>query len=158
MAVAKEALENILALIPMEGTMVTAVQRDGTINLNIEGDKSGLLIGRKGRTLDALQFIVNKIVNKSLEKRARVLVDSENYRQRRQDFLVQMALRMGNKAKKIRKPVATNLLNPHDRRIVHLALRDDDELGTKGRGDGILKKVVIIPKRHSASRPPKREY
>ena len=97
-------------------------------------------------------------MNKSLEKRARVLVDSENYRQRRQDFLVQMALRMGNKAKKIRKPVATNLLNPHDRRIVHLALRDDDELGTKGRGDGILKKVVIIPKRHSASRPPKREY
>jgi spoIIIJ-associated protein len=157
-AIAKEALENILALIPMEGTMVTAAQMDGTINLNIEGDKSGLLIGRKGRTLDALQFIVNKIVNKSLEMRARVLVDSENYRQRRQDFLIQMALRMGDKAKRIRRPVATNLLNPHDRRIVHLALRDDDELGTKGRGEGILKKVVIIPKRDSDSRSPKREY
>ncbi|MDZ7698971.1 MAG: Jag N-terminal domain-containing protein [Deltaproteobacteria bacterium] len=73
--VAKEALENILALIPMEGTTVTAHRTDGTINLKIDGDKSGLLIGRKGRTLDALQFIVNKIVNKSLEKRARVLVD-----------------------------------------------------------------------------------
>ncbi|MBW1780631.1 MAG: Jag N-terminal domain-containing protein [Deltaproteobacteria bacterium] len=157
LAVAKEALENILALIPMEGTMVTAVQRDGTINLNIEGDKSGLLIGRKGRTLDALQFIVNKIVNKSLEKRARVLVDSENYRQRRKDFLIQMALRMGDKAKRIRKPVATNLLNPHDRRIVHLALRDDGELGTKGRGDGILKKVIIIPKKYGNSRPSKRD-
>ncbi len=156
-AVAKEALENILALIPMEGTSVLAQQVDGTINLNIEGDKSGLLIGRKGRTLDALQFIVNKIVNKSLEKRTRVLVDSENYRQRREDFLVQMALRMGDKAKKIRKPVATNLLNPHDRRIVHLALRDDDELGTKGRGEGALKKVIIIPKRYSSSRSPKRE-
>ncbi|MFH1628336.1 MAG: RNA-binding cell elongation regulator Jag/EloR [Pseudomonadota bacterium] len=157
-AIAKEALENILALIPMEGTMVTAAQMDGTINLNIEGDKSGLLIGRKGRTLDALQFIVNKIVNKSLEMRARVLVDSENYRQRRQDFLIQMALRMGDKAKRIRRPVATNLLNPHDRRIVHLALKDDDELGTKGRGEGILKKVVIIPKRDSDSTSPKREY
>jgi len=156
-AVAKEALENILALIQMEGTSVLAQQVDGTINLNIEGDKSGLLIGRKGRTLDALQFIVNKIVNKSLEKRTRVLVDSENYRQRREDFLVQMALRMGDKAKKIRKPVATNLLNPHDRRIVHLALRDDDELGTKGRGEGALKKVIIIPKRYSSSRSPKRE-
>ena len=155
-AVAKEALENILALIPMEETSVLAQQVDGTINLNIEGDKSGLLIGRKGRTLDALQFIVNKIVNKSLEKRTRVLVDSENYRQRREDFLVQMALRMGDKAKKIRKPVATNLLNPHDRRIVHLALRDDDELGTKGRGEGALKKVIIIPKRYSSSRSPKR--
>jgi len=156
-AVAKEALENILALIPMEGTSVLAQQVDGTINLNIEGDKSGLLIGRKGRTLDALQFIVNKIVNKSLEKRTRVLVDSENYRQRREDFLVQMALRMGDKAKKTRKPVATNLLNPHDRRIVHLALRDDNELGTKGRGEGILKKVIIIPKRYNSSKSPKRE-
>jgi spoIIIJ-associated protein len=154
-AAAKEALENILALIPMEGTLVTAAQRDGTINLNIEGDKSGLLIGRKGRTLDALQFIVNKIVNKSLERRARVVVDSENYRERRKDFLVQMALRMGDKAKRIRKPVATNLLNPHDRRIVHLALRDDDELSTKGRGEGILKKVVIIPKKYSTSKPAK---
>ena len=150
-AVAKEALENILALIPMEGTEVTAAHVDGTITLNIEGDKSGLLIGRKGKTLDALQFIVNKIVNKSLEKRTRVLVDSENYRQRRKEFLVEMAMRMGDKAKKIKKPVATNLLNPHDRRIVHLALKDDEELGTKGSGEGILKKVVIIPKnRHSS--------
>ena len=149
--VAKEALENILALIPMEETTVVASQADGTINLNIQGDKSGLLIGKKGRTLDALQFIVNKIVNKTLEKRTRVLVDSENYRQRREDFLVQMALRMGDKAKKMRKPVATNLLNPHDRRIVHLALKDDEELGTKGRGEGTLKKVIIIPRRHNSS-------
>lgn len=145
--VAKEALENILALIPVEGTTVTADRSDGTINLRIDGDKSGLLIGRKGRTLDALQFIINKIVNKSIEKRARVLVDSEDYRQRRQDFLIQMALKMGDKAKKIQKPVTTNLLNPHDRRIVHLALRDDEELDTKGRGEGIMKKVVIIPKK-----------
>ena len=105
-----------------------------------------MLIGRKGKTLDALQFIVNKIVNKSLEKRTRVLIDSENYRSRREEFLVEMAKRMGDKAKKIKKPVATNLLNPHDRRIVHLALKDG-ELGTKGSGDGIPKKVVIIPKR-----------
>ncbi|MFO7987432.1 MAG: RNA-binding cell elongation regulator Jag/EloR [Desulfatiglandaceae bacterium] len=145
--VAKEALEKILALIPMEETTVTADRSDGTINLRIEGDKSGLLIGRKGRTLDALQFIINKIVNKSIEKRARVLVDSENYRQRRQDFLVQMAQKMGDKAKKIQKPVTTNLLNPHDRRIVHLALRDDEKLDTKGRGEGVMKKVVIIPKK-----------
>ncbi|MBW2170176.1 MAG: Jag N-terminal domain-containing protein, partial [Deltaproteobacteria bacterium] len=82
LAVAKEALENILALIPVEGITVQAEQIDGTIALNIEGDTSGLLIGRKGRTLDALQFIVNKIVNKTLEKRVQVVVDSENYRER----------------------------------------------------------------------------
>jgi spoIIIJ-associated protein len=151
-AIAKEALENILALIPMEGITVTGKLEDGSVNLNIDGDKTGLLIGRKGKTLDALQFIVNKIVNKSLEKRSRVIIDSENYRRRRQEFLVQMALKMGDKAKKIKRPVATNLLNPHDRRIVHLALRDDDELGTKGKGEGILKKVVIIPKKFGSSR------
>ncbi len=146
-AIAKDALENILTLIPMEGTSVSAEQNDGTIALNIEGDTSGLLIGRKGRTLDALQFIVNKIVNKALEKRAQVVVDSENYRQRRRESLIQMALRMGEKAKNIQKPVVTNLLNPHDRRIVHMALRDDESLDTKSRGDGILKKILIIPER-----------
>jgi len=145
--VAKETLEKILALIPMEDITVTAEKTDGTIALNVEGDKSGLLIGRKGRTLDALQYIVNKIVNKSLERKAQVVVDSEKYRQRRRDSLIQMALRMGDKAKRIRKPVTTNHLNPHDRRIVHLALKDDVALETKSRGEGLLKKVVIIPKR-----------
>ncbi len=144
--IAKAALEKILALMPMEGVTVNARHEEGTIALNIEGDKSGLLIGRKGRTLDALQFIVNKIVNKALEKKTQVVVDSENYRQRRNDHLIQMALKMSEKAKKSRKPVTTNLLNPHDRRMVHLALRDDEELYTKSRGEGILKKVVIIPK------------
>jgi len=147
LVVAKEALENILARIPVEGTTVNAEKIDGTISLNIKGDSSGLLIGRKGRTLDALQFIVNKIVNKTLEKRVQIIVDSENYRERRRDSLIEMALRMGDRAKKTRKPVATNILNPHDRRIVHLTLRDDKGLDTKSRGDGILKKVLIIPKR-----------
>jgi spoIIIJ-associated protein len=146
LAVAKDALENILKLIPMENTTVTAEKSNGIISLDIEGDKSGLLIGRKGRTLDALQFIVNKIVNKTLEKRTQVVVDSESYRKRRKEFLTQMALQMGAKAKRIKKPVATNLLYPHDRRIVHLALRDDGELNTKSRGDGLFKKVIIIPR------------
>lgn len=146
LAVAKDALENILALIPAEEATVSAEQSNGTIILNIEGDKSGLLIGRKGRTLDALQFIVNKIVNKTLEKRSHVVIDSENYRQRRRDFLVQMALNMGDKAKRISKPVATNLLYPYERRIVHIALRDDEGLNTKSKGDGVLKKVIIFPR------------
>jgi len=143
--IAREALENILSLIPMEGVTLRAQNTDGTIALDIEGDKSGLLIGRKGRTLDALQFIVNKIVNKTLQKRVQVVVDSENYRQRRKEFLVQMALKMGDKAKKTRKSVSTNLLNPHERRIVHMALRDDERLETRSRGEGILKKVIIMP-------------
>ncbi len=146
LALAKETLENILALIPVE-TSVIADQGDGNIALNIEGDKSGLLIGRKGKTLDALQFIVNRIVNKTLDRRTRVVVDSENYRQRRRDSLTQMALRMGDKAKRIGKPVTTNPLNPRERRIIHLALKEDGRLNTKSKGEGLLKKVVIFPKR-----------
>ncbi len=145
-ALAKETLENILALIPVEAS-VSAQQVDGNIALTIEGDKSGLLIGRKGKTLDALQFIVNRIVNKTLDKRTRVVVDSENYRQRRRDSLTEMALRMGDKAKRIGKPVTTNPLNPRERRIIHLALKEDERLNTKSRGEGLLKKVVISPKR-----------
>jgi spoIIIJ-associated protein len=146
LALAKETLENILALIPVE-TSVIADQIDGNIALNIEGDTSGLLIGRKGKTLDALQFIVNRIVNKTLDRRTRVVVDSENYRQRRRDSLTQMALRMGDKAKRIGKPVTTNPLNPRERRIIHLALKEDGRLHTKSKGEGLLKKVVISPKR-----------
>ena len=105
------------------------------------------MIGRKGKTLDALQYIVNKITNKDTDKKIKVIIDSENYRQRRIDSLTQMALKIGNKAKKFKKPFSTSPLNPHDRRIVHLALKDVDKLETRSRGEGLHKRVVVIPKR-----------
>lgn len=145
-AVAEESLRKILGLIPLEAT-VRAENSGGKISLLIEGDRSGLLIGRKGKTLDAIQFIVNKIVNKALDRKISVVVDSENYRKRREEILTEMALRMGEKAKRIKKPVTTSPLNPHERRIVHLALKGDGLLDTKSRGDGLLKRVIIVPKR-----------
>jgi len=144
--IAKEILEGILALIPVE-TTVSGEQTDGKIILNIEGDTSGILIGRKGKTLDALQYIVSKSVNRTSGQKVRVVVDSENYRQRRIESLTQLALKIGDKAKKLKKPLTTSLLNPHDRRIVHLALKDDGGLETRSRGEGIMKKVVITPKK-----------
>lgn len=143
--VAKRTLEELLALIPVEATIAASLG-EGRINLRILGDRSGLLIGRKGKTLDALQFLVNKIVSKALDKKIDVVIDSENYRRRREDSLTQMALKMGDKAKRIKKPVTTNPMNPHDRRLVHLALKDDEHLETRSRGEGLLKRVVIIPK------------
>ncbi len=145
-AVASESLKTILDLIPIEASVTTKLE-DDRIVLSIEGDQSGILIGRKGRTLDALQFIVSKIVNKALDQKVRVVIDSENYRERRRESLVEMALKIGEKAKRIKKPITTGPLNPHDRRIIHLALRDDQELDTKSRGDGVLKKVLIIPRK-----------
>ena len=144
---AKDILERILELIPAEEVTVTAEKIDGKLNLNMTGDTYGLLIGRKGRTLDALQYLVNRAVNKALDKRIRVVIDSENYRQRRIKSLTQLALKMGDKVKKAQKPMTTNLLNSHDRRIVHLTLKEDTDLDTSSRGDGMLKKVLIIPQK-----------
>jgi spoIIIJ-associated protein len=143
---ARKTLRDILELIPLEAA-VSAEHGDGKITLLIEGDRTGLLIGRKGKTLDALQFIVNKIVKKALDRKISIVVDSENYRRKREEVLTQMALRMGDKAKRIKKPVTTSPLNPHERRIIHLALKEDGRLDTKSRGEGLLKRVVIIPKR-----------
>ena len=145
--IAEDSLNKILDLIPMENTTVKAEQQNGVITLNIDGDKSGLLIGKKGKTLDALQFIVNRIVNKKLEKNIQVVVDSEGYRKRREEVLMEMAFRLSEKAKKLKKPMVTNLLNPHDRRTIHIALKDDDEIDTRSRGDGIFKKVLIISRK-----------
>jgi spoIIIJ-associated protein len=145
LVLARETLEKILSLIPVEAT-IRSDRIDGKINLTIIGDRSGLLIGRKGKTLDALQYVVTKIVNKALDKKIHLVIDSENYRKRRTDSITQLAVRMGEKAKKIKKPVMTNPLNAHDRRLVHLALKEDDELETRSRGEGLLKKVVILPK------------
>lgn len=141
---AKEALETIISLIQVDAT-VKCETNDNTISLKIEGDRSGLLIGKKGRTLDALQFIINKIVNKGIDKKVRIIIDSENYRKRRIEALTQLALKMGEKAKKTKKIMMTTPLNSRDRRIVHLALKDDNRLDTKSKGKGPLKKVMIIP-------------
>ena len=142
---ARQTLERILSLIPVEAT-IRSDRIDGKVSLTIAGDRSGLLIGRKGKTLDALQYVVTKIVNKALDKKIHLVIDSENYRKRRTDSITQLALRMGEKAKRIKKPVMTNPLNPHDRRLVHLALKEDNDLETRSRGEGLLKKVVILPK------------
>jgi spoIIIJ-associated protein len=143
--VAQEALGKILTLIPIEAE-ITAEQVEERVVLTVVGDRSGLLIGRKGKTLDALQFIVNKIVNKALDKKVDVVIDSEDYRKRREDSLTQIARKMGDKAKKTKKAVTTAPLNPHDRRIIHLTIKEDQDLETRSRGEGVMKRVVIIPK------------
>jgi len=142
----KEILEKLLALIPVEAK-VTVGQSKGKINLNIEGDASGVLIGRKGKTLDSIEYIVNRIINNTSDKKIKVVIDSENYRQRHIDSLNELALKLGEKVKEQKKALSTPPLNPHDRRIVHLALKSDARLDTKSRGEGLLKKVVVILKK-----------
>ncbi len=141
---AKDLLSGILSKMTFE-CQVTATETDDTIILSIAGDDSGLLIGRRGQNLDALQYILNKAVNKADGERKMVIVDSEEYRKRREESLLGMAERIREKVKKTRKPLSLSHMNAHDRRIIHLALQEDEELVTKSRGEGEYRKVIVLP-------------
>ena len=126
------------------------MKEDGErIYLNILGDGGGLLIGRKGQTLDALEYLVNKMVHKNQEGKKRIVVDTENYRLRREESLVKLAQRLAEKARQLGRPVTISPMNAHDRRIVHLALQNDRSLHTRSTGTGLYRKVIISPDKKS---------
>jgi spoIIIJ-associated protein len=146
---AKKILQHILRLLEVEAT-VDLKEESERILLNIKGDGSGLLIGRKGQTLDALEYLINKIVHKDAEDKKRIVVDTENYRLRREDSLVKLAQRLAEKAKRLGRPVTISPMSAHDRRIVHLALQDDKTLRTWSTGSGLYRKVIISPEKKSS--------
>jgi spoIIIJ-associated protein len=141
---AQEMLEGILSRMGIDFP-VNAAREDEYIVLDIKGDGSGLLIGRGGQTLDALQYIVNKALNKNGRDRKRIILDTENYRKKKEKNLVALAEKLGAKAKRMRKPVTVSPMNAHDRRIIHLALQNDTGLTTKSRGEGAFRKIIIVP-------------
>ena len=145
---AKKTLQDILRLLEME-TTVDLKEDPERILLNIKADGSGLLIGRKGQTLDAIEYLINKIVHKDAEDKKRIVVDTENYRLRREDSLVKLAQRLAEKAKRLGRPVTISPMSAHDRRIIHLALQDDKTLRTWSTGSGLYRKVIISPEKKS---------
>lgn len=141
---AKGILEEILTRMNLDFP-VTVEETPEAVILDIKGAGNGLLIGKKGQTLDAIQYIVNRIFNKHGKERKRIIVDTEEYRKRRGESLIVLAEKLGQKVKKTNKPVTISNLNAHDRRIIHLALQTDKLLVTKSRGEGILRKIIILP-------------
>ena len=141
----KETLETIVQYISPSASVAMEKGEDGIV-LNIIGDGSGIFIGKKGQTLEALQYIINKIKIKCCNDSFSVSVDSESYRARHNQSLVTLAQQLGIKAKKRNGPVTTNPLSSADRRIIHLALKGDSELTTWSKGEGSFKKVIIAPK------------
>jgi spoIIIJ-associated protein len=116
------------------------------VEINIKSDGSGLLIGRHGQTLDALEYLVNRILSRRLkEAAAPVSIDTESYRARRRRQLHRMALAKGEQAKREHLAVALDPMPPRDRRIIHLALKDDPLVTTRSSGDGFLRSVEIMP-------------
>lgn len=142
---AKMVLERIITGINVPARVEGKIE-GGRIYLNIRGDGSGLLIGRHGQTLDAIQYIVGRIVGKRLGEKRIVVVDTEGYRERRRETLERLARRMGEKAKSTGRAVSLEPMNSRDRRVVHLALKDDRNLETRSEGEGELKGIKIIPR------------
>jgi spoIIIJ-associated protein len=149
--VGKDVLQRIVDTITSDAT-VTYEQDSKKILFNVTGGNSAILIGRHGQTLDAMQSLVEKIVNKSNTERIRVQVDVEGYLENRKNNLIKHAERMAAKCKSIRRPVTVGNMNAHDRRIVHIALRGDNKVRTHSTGEGYLRKLVIFPRKNSYSK------
>ena len=122
------------------------------ILFKVKGGNSAVLIGKHGQTLEAIQSLVEKIVNKHNSVRIRVHVDVEGYLENRKNNLIRQAERLAQKCKKNKKPVTVGYMNAYDRRIVHLALKNDNEVSTQSLGEGLLRKLMIFPRKNSYQR------
>ena len=141
----RETLETIARYIHHEASVQVETGQDENV-LNIIGDGSGIFIGKRGQTLEALQYIINKVRMNKFRTSPHITVDSESYRSRHIESLVSLAERLSIKAKKRNGPVTTNPLSPGDRRIIHMTLKKDTDLTTWSKGQGNLKKVIIAPR------------
>ena len=141
---AKEILTKILEYVNLP-TVVEAEARQDHVYLNIISNGSGLLIGKKGQTLSALQYLVSRMISKEFGQNIPIVVDTENYRARREKTLQELAKQLSKKVKKAKKPIATGPMSAQDRRIIHLTLKDDPSVRTKSKGEGNMRRVVIYP-------------
>ena len=139
-------LQRLLELMGEKATIEPAESDDPeTLELNIKGDGSGILIGRHGQTLDAIEYMVNRLLARKIKDAAPISIDTESYRARRRRLLQRMALSKGEQAKREHVGVTLDPMPPRDRRIVHLALKDDPMITTRSTGDGFMRAIEILP-------------
>lgn len=119
-----------------------------TLNINLSGDDMGMLIGKRGQTLDSLQYLTSIVVNKEQKEYVRVKLDTENYRKRRKETLENLARNIAYKVKKTRRPVSLEPMNPYERRIIHSALQNHKFVETYSEGNEPYRHVVVAPKKY----------
>lgn len=145
---AKNFLNDVFAAMKM--TVVVEVQyneEEKSMDIELSGDDMGVLIGKRGQTLDSLQYLVSLVVNKNVEEYIRVKVDTENYRERRKETLENLAKNIAYKVKRNKRPVSLEPMNPYERRIIHSALQNDKYVTTHSEGDEPFRRVVVTLKR-----------
>lgn len=126
---------------------ITTQEAEDYTKIDLSGPDLGILIGRRGDTLDALQYYINLAANRNMEKRIRFVVDVEGYRQRREETLCNLALRLADKAKRKGRDVILEPMSPYERRIIHTALQNNKEVFTFSEGEEPYRKIVIAPKK-----------
>lgn len=145
---AKDFLKEVFDAMDM--TVVIDVKYDEdnrNIDIELSGDEMGILIGKRGQTLDSLQYLVSLVVNKDVEDYIRVKVDTEDYRRRRKETLENLAKNIAYKVKRTKRPVSLEPMNPYERRIIHSALQNDRYVTTHSEGEEPFRRVVVTLKR-----------
>ena len=146
-AAVDQFINDTLKAMNMEVRTSTAIDQDGALCVNMEGEHMGILIGKRGQTLDALQYLANRVANKHQDGYVRVKLDTENYRARREETLKHLAKNIAHKVKRNRRPVALEPMNPYERRIIHSALQSDPYVTTHSEGEEPYRKVVVTLKK-----------
>ena len=144
-----EYLNNLFKAMDIETKVnIEYDQENGNMDIDIEGPDMGILIGKRGQTLDALQYLISLFVNKKSESYIRVKLDTENYRARRKDTLENLAKNIAFKVKRTRRPFTLEPMNPYERRIIHSALQNDRYVATRSEGEEPYRKVVVYLKKN----------
>ena len=143
----KEACEkflyDVLKTMGMEVTITSEIDEDGSLSINMDGENMGILIGKRGQTLDSLQYLTNRVANKMQDGYVRVKLDTENYRSRRKETLENLAKNIAHKVKRTKKAVSLEPMNPYERRIIHSALQGDKYVSTHSEGEEPYRRVVV---------------
>ncbi len=143
---AESFLRHILDAMELEAELSIERVEDNGISIDISGDDMGILIGRRGETLSALQYLTNLAVNRHTEDYYRIMLDTENYKKRREETLKKLAKKLAGNAVRYRRNVTLEAMNPYERRVIHSALQDDPMVSTYSTGEEPNRKVVIVYK------------
>ena len=144
---------DVMNAMDMDDVKVTSVvDEEGALSINMEGSNMGILIGKRGQTLDSLQYLTNRVANKMQDGYVRVKLDTEDYRRRRKETLESLAKNIAYKVKRSRRPVALEPMNPYERRIIHSALQSDPAVSTHSEGEEPYRRVVVTLVRNRNNR------
>lgn len=144
---------DVMNAMGMDDVKVTsAVDEEGALSINMEGSNMGILIGKRGQTLDSLQYLTNRVANKMQDGYVRVKLDTEDYRRRRKETLENLAKNIASKVKRTRKTVSLEPMNPYERRIIHSALQSDPAVSTHSEGEEPYRRVVVTLVRNRNNR------